>query len=103
MDFDPGAGHEQRGRRPAVVLSPRSYNRPSGLGLFCPVTNRSKGYPFEVALPEAAPVAGVVLADHLRSLDWRSRKATFIGSLPEDFLMELAERLRPLLPLDDDE
>lgn len=102
INFDPRAGHEQGGRRPAVVLSPRSYNRPSGLGLFCPVTNQSKGYPFEVPLPEDSPVSGVVLSDQLRNLDWRSRQAAFIGTLSEDLLAELTEKLRPLLALDDE-
>lgn len=102
IDFDPQAGHEQGGRRPAIVLSPRSYNRPSGLGLFCPVTSRGKGYPFEVPLPDISPVTGVVLVDQVRNLDWRSRRAAFIGALKEDVLVELMERLRPLLALDDE-
>jgi mRNA interferase MazF len=102
ISFDPKAGHEQGGRRPAVVISPRSYNRPSGLALLCPITNRVKGYPFEVALPAGAPVTGVVLADQLRNLDWRSRKAELIGILPAEILGEIIERLRPLIALDDE-
>ena len=102
LNFHPQTGHEQGGRRPAIVLSPRSYNRPSGLGLFCPVTNRSKGYPFEVPLPDDSPITGVVLADQVRSLDWHSRKAEFIGATSEEFLMEITERLKPLLVLDDE-
>jgi len=102
INFDPSAGHEQSGRRPAIVLSPRGYNKPSGLGLFCPVSNRTKGYPFEVQLPDGSPVTGVVLLDQVRSLDWRSRRAVFIGNLDEEALVELMERLRPLIVMDDE-
>jgi mRNA interferase MazF len=102
INFDPKAGHEQGGRRPAVVLSPKSYNRPAGLALLCPVTSRAKGYPFEVPLPEGGPVTGVVLADQLRSLDWPARQAELAGVLDTDTLVEIAERLWPLAGLDDD-
>jgi len=102
INFDPQAGHEQGGRRPGIVLSPRSYNKPSGLALFCPVTSRAKKYPFEVPLPVDAPVAGVVLVDQLRNLDWRARQISFIGVLDEDTLVELMEKLRPLVALDDE-
>jgi mRNA interferase MazF len=102
MNFDPQAGHEQAGRRPAVILSPRNYNKPSGLALCCPVTSRFKDYPFEVRLPNGAPVAGVVLADQVRNLDWRSRRAEFIGVLDGDTLDEIMERLRPLIASDDE-
>ena len=71
LTFDPQAGHEQAGRRPALVLSPRSYNQKSGLALVCPVTNQVKGYPFEVPLPPGCGASGAILADHLKSLDWR--------------------------------
>ncbi|HZV35196.1 MAG TPA: endoribonuclease MazF [Verrucomicrobiae bacterium] len=102
IDCDPQTGHEQSGRRPAVVLSPRSYNRPAGLALLCPITNRSKGYPFEVPLVEGLPVTGVVLADQVRSLDWRARQVSFIGALDEQSLIEVVERLRPLIGFDDE-
>ena len=74
LEFTPHAGSEQRGRRPALVLSPKSYNGKVGLALFCPVTSKVKGYPFEVKLPDGYAVSGVVLSDQLKSLDWRSRK-----------------------------
>jgi mRNA interferase MazF len=74
ISFDPQAGREQAGRRPAFVLSPRSYNERVGLALFCPITRRVKGYSFEVEIPEGHPVIGVVLADQIKSLDWRARK-----------------------------
>ena len=95
--LDPQAGHEQAGRRPAVAVSPRSYNRKSGLGLFCPVTSRAKGYPFEVALPEGLAVAGVVLADQVKSLDWRARRARLAARLPEESLAEVMGKLTALL------
>jgi len=78
LDFEPQRGHEQSGRRPAIVISPRSYNGKIGLAFFCPVTSQIKGYPFEVALPEDSRVKGVVLADQIKSLDWRARRARFI-------------------------
>lgn len=87
--FSPQAGHEQPGRRPAVVLSPRSYNGRVGLLLACPVTSQQKGYPFEVAVPAGLPVSGVVLADQIKSLDWRARKAEYICSLPAGTVHEL--------------
>ena len=78
LEFTPQTGSEQAGRRPALVISPKSYNGKVGLGLFCPITSRVKGYPFEVLLPEGSAVVGVVLADQLKSLDWRARKAKLI-------------------------
>ena len=102
INCDPQAGHEQGGRRPAIVLSPRAYNKPSGLALFCPVTSRAKNYPFEIPLPTGAPVAGVVLVDQVRNLDWHVRQAAFIGVLDEETLIEIMEKLRPLVALDDE-
>ena len=78
LEFTPQAGSEQAGGRPALVLSPNTYNRKVGLALFCPVTSKTKGYPFEVLLPDGYAVSGVVLSDQLKSLDWRSRKVKFI-------------------------
>lgn len=84
LSFDPQAGHEQSGRRPAFVLSPEAYNRKTGLFLACPVTSKVKGYPFEVVLPEGLAVGGVILADQIKSLDWRVRKAEFAGATSDD-------------------
>lgn len=86
MDLNPQAGREQSGRRPVVVLSVGSYNRRAGLAMVCPITSRIKGYPYEVAVPDGAPVVGAVLTDHTKSLDYRSRRAEFIGRLDPDFV-----------------
>jgi mRNA interferase MazF len=97
LTFDPQAGHEQSGRRPAVVLSPRAYNARAGLAIFCPISSQIKGYPFEVVLPEDLPVAGAVLADQVRSLDWNARRAARICRLPADAMSEILGKLEPLL------
>jgi mRNA interferase MazF len=97
LTFDPRAGHEQAGRRPALVLSPKSYNQKSGLALVCPVTNQMKGYPFEVPVPRDRGVTGVILADRVKSLDWKQRQAERLGSVPPSTLSEVLARLAPLL------
>ena len=97
LTFDPQAGHEQRGRRPAVILSPKAYNARVGLALFCPITTQVKGYPFEVALPANLAVSGVVLADQVKSLDWLARRAEFVSRLPSDLVAEISQKLRVLL------
>jgi mRNA interferase MazF len=84
LSLDPQAGHEQAGRRPALVLSPILYNRRSGLALVCPITSHAKSYPFEVPLPPGMPISGVVLSDQIRSLDWNARQARFICAVPSD-------------------
>jgi mRNA interferase MazF len=90
-------GHEQDGRRPVVVLSPGFYNKRSGMLVACPITSRAKGYPFEVPIPEGLAVAGVALADHLRSLDWSARPIQRMGTLPDDLVEEILARSRTLL------
>jgi mRNA interferase MazF len=97
LQFDPRAGHEQAGRRPALVISPEPYNRRVGLAIFCPVTSKPKGYPFEVLLPDELEVEGAILADQLKSLDWRERRATEIAVVPEGVLAEVLARIRPLV------
>ncbi len=97
LAFDPQAGREQAGRRPAVVLSPASYNAKSGLAIVCPVTNRAKGYPFETRLPDGLPVSGVILSDHARSLDWKSRRAEPICTLPDDVLDDVTAKVVALV------
>ena len=97
IDFNPQAGREQAGRRPAVVLSPAAYNGRVGLALLCPVTSRVKGYPFEVAIPDGSGIAGVILADQVKSLDWRRRNATVVGALPHETVAAVLERVNLLL------
>ncbi len=97
LSFNPQAGHEQAGRRPAVVLSPEAYNARTGLALFCPVTSQVKGYPFEVAIPDNERVSGVILADQVKSLDWRVRQAEWIISLPAHTVEEVLAKLGTLL------
>jgi mRNA interferase MazF len=95
--LDPQAGHEQAGRRPALVLSPAAYNGRVGLALLCPITTRAKGYPFEVPLPAGLPVTGVVGADQVKSLDWRARKAAHIGAVPAEVVARVLQHLQALL------
>ena len=97
LTFDPQAGHEQAGVRPAVVLSPKSYNERSSLVVVVPVTRQIKRYPFEVVLPAGLPVSGAVLSDQIKSVDWRARDARFICSLPEAVLNSVLQRAALLL------
>jgi mRNA interferase MazF len=96
LSFSPQAGHEQAGRRPALVLTPGVFNDRVGLAFVCPITSRIKGYPFEVAL-RAGRISGVVLIDQLRSLDWRARQAVPAGKAPAAVMSEVWAKLRPLL------
>jgi len=97
ITLNPQAGHEQAGRRPAVVLSPSAYNGKVGLAILCPITNQEKGYPFEVKVPAGVGVTGVVLADQVKSLDWRARKAEKICTLPHEVTAEVLGKLNTLL------
>ena len=95
--FNPQAGHEQAGRRPALVLSPESYNRKVGLALLCPITSQVKGYPFEIALPAGLKVGGVVLSDQIKSMDWKTRGAALLCSLPETTVHQVLNKVGTLL------
>ena len=97
LTFNPQAGHEQAGRRPAVVLSPLSYNAKVGLALLCPITSAVKGYPFEVNLPHGLPISGVILADQVKSLDWQARAVEFICALPDAVTREALQKIGLLL------
>ena len=99
FSFSSQAGREQAGRRPALVLSDRSYNARAGLCVICPITSQVKDHPFEVRLPDGLAVAGVVLSDHLRSADWRVRSAEYAGVAPAEVLTEVKAKLKPLLGL----
>jgi mRNA interferase MazF len=97
ITLNPQSGHEQSGRRPAVVLSPRSYNGKTYLAVLCPVTSQIKGYPFEVNIPESLPIGGAILADQVKSLDWKAREAELICPLPNDTISEVLGKLQTLL------
>jgi mRNA interferase MazF len=102
LNFDPQAGHEQAGRRPAFVVSPEAYNRKTGLLVACPVTSRVKGYPFEVPLPPGSAVSGVVLSDQIKSLDWKARLAEFACATDEATVDEVVARILPLIGVEED-
>ena len=97
LSFDPQAGHEQAGRRPAFVLSPETYNRKTGLFLACPVTSKVKGYPFEVPLPDGLKLSGVVLADQIKSLDWKARRAEYAGATTDNVVDDVVSLVLPLI------
>jgi mRNA interferase MazF len=97
LNFSPQAGHEQGGGRPALVLSPAAYNLRTELALVCPVTGKVKNYPFEVALPVALPVTGVVLADQIKCADWKRRRARRICQVDEATIEEVLEKISALL------
>ena len=97
ITLNPQAGHEQAGRRPAVVLSPENYNGKIGLAILCPITNQIKGYPFEVIIPAGLPVAGAILSDQVKSLDWRARNAEFLCTLPTETISEVLQKLTTLV------
>ena len=100
INMYPQAGHEQAGRRPAIVLSPRSYNDKVGLALFCPVTNQIKGYPFEVIIPSGLKVTGAILSDQVKSLDWKIRNTEYSTKVPETVVLEIFKKLSTLLRFD---
>jgi mRNA interferase MazF len=97
LDFYPQSGREQKGRRPALVLSPREYNLKSGLALCCPITSKVKGYPFETAVETAGEIRGVILCDQIRSLDWRARRARLIGHASPASLDDALAKVEALL------
>jgi mRNA interferase MazF len=97
LTFEPQAGHEQAGRRPALTLSPRAYNRKAGLALFCPITSQVKGYPFEVGLPKVPGIGGVVLADQVKNLDWKARRCARLARAPKSVVQETLGKLQALL------
>ena len=99
LTFTPQAGHEQAGHRPALTLSPESYNRTVRLAIFCPITTQIKGYPFEVSIPPGLKASGVVLSDQVKNLDWQARSAQFCCKVPESTLSEVLDKLGVLLNL----
>ena len=97
--FSPQAGTEQAGRRPGIVLTPERYHQLSRLAIVCPITSRERGWPMEVKLPPGLAVSGVVLVDHVRSVDREARKMEIVGQAPAEVLDEIDARLAPLLSL----
>ncbi len=97
LNFNPQSGREQMGRRPALVISPKSYNSKVGLVLVCPITSQIKGYPFEVLLPADLQTQGVVISDQLKSLDWRHRNAEFIESVSAKLCQEVIAKFSVLI------
>jgi mRNA interferase MazF len=97
LEFSPQSGHEQAGRRPALVLSPEEYNHKVGLMLCCPITNQEKGYPFEVAVKGAAHTTGVVLSDQVKSLDWHVRRAEYKDRVSPSTVREVLAKAMTLL------
>jgi mRNA interferase MazF len=96
LDFDPQAGHEQAGRRPAIILSPIYFNLRSTLAFACPISSKIKGFRFEVVLPPGLPVHGAVLCEHARSVDWRVRDVKYVGRMPDSVLAQVREVVRTL-------
>jgi mRNA interferase MazF len=100
VTLDPTLGHEQSGRRPAIVLTPRQYNLRSGLCIMCPITSRARGYPFEVAIPPGGAISGIILVDQVRSISWEQRYLKRAGAAPVELFDEVRERLAALLQID---
>jgi len=96
LNFTPQLGHEQMGKRPALVLSPKEYNIKVGLAIFCPITSKEKGYPFEVKI-KTKKISGVILSDQVKSLDWKAGKAEFIIKASENQIVETLDKLKILL------
>lgn len=101
IDFDPQIGHEQKGRRPALVISPQAYNDKVGLAIVCPITEEVKGFPFEVAVPKRADLRGVILSDQIKSMDWKARNAARICTLADSIVRDVLDRIAPLLGTDE--
>lgn len=97
LTFNPQAGHEQSGRRPAFVVSPYEYNKKVGLFLVCPITSQMKGYPFEVRISSKSGIDGVILTDQIKNLDWRARQVEFVESAGKDLIEAVIARLLPLI------
>ena len=97
INFTPQAGHEQAGKRPALVISPSAYNKKTGLAIFCPITSQIKGYPFEVPILNDSRIHGVILADQVKNLDWNIRKVQLISKLPSASMLKVLERILALI------
>lgn len=96
INFNPTRGSEQKGKRPAIVISPKSYNSVSGLALLCPITSQIKGYPFEVNV-KTKEISGVILADQIRNIDWKERKIKYAGNADLDTVLDISEKINELI------
>ncbi|PKA25536.1 endoribonuclease MazF [Leptospira levettii] len=96
LNFNPQVGHEQMGKRPALVLSPAEYNQKTSLAIFCPITSKEKGYPFEVKI-DGKKISGAVLSDQIKSLDWTVRQAEFIELIEKSALKEVEDNIKLLI------
>lgn len=96
IDFNPQKGHEQKGLRPAIVISHKKYNEKTGLAVFCPITSKEKGYPFETKI-KGKKITGVVLSDQIKSLDWKIRKAEFIEKTTEPIINEIIDKIKVII------
>jgi len=97
IDMNPQLGHEQAGRRPAIIMSPLKYNSKVGLALVCPITSHIKGYPFEVVIPDGFKVKGAILADQIRNVDWTARNIELIFKAPQPLIDEVQEKINAIL------
>lgn len=97
ITFNPQAGHEQAGRRPALILSPAPYNGKVGLAILCPITSQIKNYPFEVLIPAGLKIGGAILSDQVKNLDWKVRQPEFVCNLPDAALEEVMQKLATLI------
>ena len=97
ISLDPQAGHEQAGRRPALVVSPAAYNRKVGLAIVCPITSQIKGYTFEALVPDGLKVDGAVLSDQAKSVDWKASRVSFLCTAPASLTNEVLKKLNTLL------
>ena len=96
INFNPIRGHEQKGKRPALVISPKSYNFKSGLALVCPITSQGKDYPFDVFC-ESRSISGFVMTDHIRSVDWAERKVRFADTASSNTLREVVDKIKLII------
>jgi mRNA interferase MazF len=97
LSFDPQAGHEQMGNRPALVVSHEGFNQKMGFAFVCPISNTQRKNPFYVVIPEGEAVTGVIMTDQMRSLDFRARQASFIGECPDLSLQDVLRRIKPII------
>ena len=93
LSFDPQSGHEQKGRRPALVISNDLFNRHTGLAIVCPVTNTNRNIPFHLAVPASSSLTGFVMVDQVKSIDYVTRKAKFIEKAPDELVEDVLEVL----------